>query len=63
MTLTQAQQRYIDRVNGCHTGHVSRVSNAAAKELKAWAREHGYDADVIHRDAKDMAELERNADE
>ena len=67
MNMIQAQQRYIDRVNGCHTGHRNRVSRAAWKELAKWAEQHGV-ADyeqrrAICKDAKDMAELERNADE
>lgn len=63
MTLTLAQERFIKRVNGCHTGHVRRVRRAAWKELSAWASDHGYDPKVVCRDADDMAKLERDADE
>jgi len=58
MTLIQAQQRYIDRAMTCHPGHQRRVRNAAAKELKIWAIKHGFDPDVVHKDAKDVLELE-----
>ncbi len=58
MTLVQAQQRYIDRATSCHPGHQRRVRNAAAKELKAWATKHGFDAVAVHKDARDMLELE-----
>ena len=63
MTLTQAQDRYIERANSCQTGHFRRVRRAAAKELRAWATRHGYDASVVWKDAHDMAELERNAED
>ena len=62
MTLIQAQQRYIDRAMSCYTGHVRRVRRAACAELKAWEQKHGYDADAIHRDARDMLELELAAE-
>lgn len=63
MTLIQAQMRYIERSMSCHTGHVRRVRRSAAKELKAWAVKHGYDPDVVHRDAKDMLELELSSED
>ncbi|WP_374514050.1 hypothetical protein [Niveibacterium sp.] len=62
-TLIQAQQRYIDRCLTAHPGHVRRVANAAAGELKAWATKRGYDPAAVHRDAKDMLELERASDD
>ncbi len=62
MTLIQAQQRYIDRGLSCHSGHIRRVRNAAASELKAWAIKHGYDANIVHRDAKDLLDLELRAE-
>lgn len=61
MTLVQAQERYIRRVNDCHTGHRRRVSRAAWSELYRWAEKHGMDGPAVCRDAKDMAELERNS--
>lgn len=67
MNLIQAQQRYIDRVNACHTGHHRRVARGARKELDSWLAKHGVadekQRDAICKDARDMAELERNADE
>lgn len=63
MTLIQAQQRYIDRVLRAHPSHQRRVARAARAELAAWARAHGMDADVVCRDAKDMAALEMMADD
>lgn len=63
LTLVQAQQRYIDRVNGCQTGHLSRVRRAAYRRLDAWAKAHGFDAKVVWRDAEDMALLERDSEE
>jgi hypothetical protein len=63
MTLIQAQEKYIARALSCNTGHSRRVRNAAAKELKEWASRHGYDAEIIHRDAKDMVALLLNSDE
>jgi hypothetical protein len=63
MTLTQAQTRYVERVNNCHPGHFNRVRASAAKELKLWAAKHGYDASVVWKDARDIAELERNSED
>lgn len=63
MTIVQAQQRYIDRAIACHPGHQRRVRNAAAKELKAWAVKHGFDPVAVHKDARDMLELELACDE
>lgn len=63
MTLIQAQDRYIQRVNGCHTGHRNRVSRAAWRELSRYAEQRGMDARKVCTDAKDMAQLERNAED
>lgn len=63
MTLIQAQQRYIDRVNGCHPGHARRVANAAWSQLFKWAEARGMDARAICRDAAETAALERNSDD
>lgn len=57
MTLVQAQQRYIDRVTACHSGHIKRVRRSARSELYAWAEARGFDARVVCRDAADMAQL------
>lgn len=62
-TIIEAQQRYIDRVNGCHTGHRRRVARAAWKELHRYATARELDAQQICIDARDMAELERNAED
>lgn len=62
MTLIEAQQVYIDRVNSCHPGHFRRVSRAAWAQLYAWAEKRGMDAYAICKDAKDMAALEQIAD-
>ncbi len=62
-TLIQAQQKYIDRVNQCHSGHFQRVSRAAWSELYQWAESKGMNARLVCQDAKDMALLERNSDE
>lgn len=63
MTLIQAQQRYIDRALRAHPGHQRRVRNAAATELRAWATKRGMDAQAIHKDARDMLELELACDD
>lgn len=63
MTLIQAQERYIQRVNSCHAGHLRRVERAAWRQLSQWAAKRGFDAAVICRDANDMARLERSCDE
>jgi hypothetical protein len=62
-TLIQAQQKYIDRVNGCHPGHQRRVARAAWSELFKWAESRGMDARPVCQDAKDMARLEQECDE
>lgn len=63
MTLIQAQQRYIDRVNSCHPGHARRVARSAWAQLFKWAEAHGMAAAIICRDAADVAALERNSDD
>lgn len=63
MTLIQAQDRYIQRVNGCHTGHRRRVTRAAWRELSGYAEQHGMNARQVCIDARDMAELKRNAED
>ena len=63
LTLVQAQDRFIERVLACHTGHVRRVRRAAWHKLAEWARKHGYDATVVCRDADDVLKLEQAADE
>ncbi|TYK74142.1 hypothetical protein FSY45_20090 [Comamonas sp. Z1] len=62
MTLTQAQQRYIDRVNSSHPGHARRVSRSAWAQLSKWAQARGMNAQAVCQDAKDIAKLEANAD-
>lgn len=63
MTLIQAQQRYIERVNTCHPGHLRRVERAAWKQLFQWAAKRGLTASVVCKDADDMAVLERSSDD
>jgi predicted GNAT superfamily acetyltransferase len=63
MTLIQAQQKYIDRVNGCHPSHQRRVARAAWAELFKWAESRGMDAKTVCNDAKDVAALEQGSEE
>lgn len=66
MTLIQAQQRYIDRVNSCHAGHRARVSRSAWTQLFNWALSRGFDeveSKHICLQARDVANLERNAED
>lgn len=63
MTLIQAQDRYVKRVLACHPGHVRRVRRGAWRELAKWALKHGYDAQIVCRDADDVLKLERAAEE
>jgi hypothetical protein len=66
MTLIQAQQRLIDRVNHCHPDHRRRVINGAASELRAYLTRIGVPMEqhrAIVRDAIDMVNLEAIADE
>lgn len=63
LTLVQAQDRYVERVLACQTGHARRVRRGAWRELAAWAREHGYDAQIVCRDADDVLKLEQAAEE
>lgn len=60
LTLTQAQERLINRVVEAHQGHQKRVLSAARKQLFAWAIAGGYtqdDAIVVCNDACDMLSL------
>jgi hypothetical protein len=63
MTLIDAQQRYIDRVNGCHPGHQRRVKRSARLQLSRWAERRGFNSAVVVEDADDMARLEANSDD
>lgn len=64
LTLIEAQNRYIARVNSAHAGHIRRVSRAAWSELYTWAEKGGYaNPAQICKDAKDMAALELLADD
>lgn len=66
MSLVQAQQRLIDRLNRCHPGHRARVKRAACRELRAYLARIGTPEDqraAIVRDALDMAELESKAED
>lgn len=64
LTLIEAQQRLIDRVNQCHSGHRRRVTRGAARELRRFLASVGFPAhqhDAIVRDALDVAKLEETA--
>lgn len=66
MTLIQAQQRLIQRINNCHPGHQARVRRSACRELTAYLERTGTPKDqraAIVRDALDMAKLEAGSDE
>lgn len=65
MTLIQAQQRLIERINNCHPGHQARVRRSAIRDFRRYLLRTktppGQIADVI-RDALDMAKLEARAE-
>ncbi|MBV5676210.1 hypothetical protein [Zoogloea sp.] len=61
LTLTQAQQRYIDRVKELAPGCGKRIAVGARLELSRWAKRHGFDQTVVLNDARDMVQLERDA--
>ena len=63
MTLIQAQEKFISRVNSCHPGHTKRVRRAAWAELYRWAECKGMDAKAVCKDASDIAALELACDE
>jgi hypothetical protein len=66
MRMVEAQDQYIARVNGCQPGHRNRVSRSAWKQLYLWAESKGFppnDCRVVCQEARDMAELERNAED
>ena len=65
MTLIQAQQRLIDRLNRCHPGHRARVQRGAAGELRRYLSRIGVTgalAQQVVRDAIDVANLELRSD-
>lgn len=66
MSLIQAQEKLIQRVNACHPGHRRRVIAGAGAELRRYLSRIGVPADqhrAIVRDAIDMANLELLADD
>lgn len=68
MTLIQAQQLYIDRVNNPnnHPGHLRRVRRGAWRQLYDWATQQGSSpeqARQVCQDARDVADLERDAED
>ena len=66
MTLIQAQDRYIGRINACHPGHFRRVKRSAWSQLYQWAVKRGYakqDAVVICDEADQVATLQRNSED
>jgi hypothetical protein len=63
VTLIQAQDRYISRVCACHPGHINRVRRSARRELHQWAAARGFNAEMVCRDASDMANLQSASDE
>jgi hypothetical protein len=62
LTLTQAPQRYIDKVKGLRPGCGKRIAVAARLELSRWAKRHGFDIAVVLNDARDMMQLEMDAE-
>lgn len=68
LTMIQAQDRYIARVNNpdTHPGHQKRVQRSAANQLYQWATKRGYNADVaviIVDEARQVAKLIRNSED
>jgi hypothetical protein len=68
MNLIQAQEAYIEQVNRCvrPKDRASRVRRAAGRRLRAYLERIGVTGELAHqvcRDAWDMAELERNAND
>jgi hypothetical protein len=68
LTLIQAQERYIERVNRCEfpKRRGNAVRRAAGRQLSEYLTKIGVpDAQqgAIIRDAWDMAELERNTED
>jgi hypothetical protein len=66
MNLIAAQDAYIETCLTGHPGHAARRANAAARKLHAWAISKGYTADEakqIVQDARDVRNLQRNADD
>lgn len=66
MSLIQAQERLISRVNACHPGHRRRVMRGAYAELRRYLARIGVVGELAHavaRDAIDMANLELIAEE
>jgi len=68
MTLIQAQQRYVNRVNDPNNnpGHLRRVRRGASNQFYKWARGRGIpetEISILLNDAIDMAKLERDAEE
>lgn len=66
MTLIQAQDKLISRVNVCHPGHRRRVIRGAAAELRRYLTRIGTPVEqqaAVVRDAIDMANLELASDE
>ena len=65
MTLIQAQERLISRINSCHPGHRNRVIRSAAYQLRTYLASRGTSDDIarqVVRDAIDMANLEAGAE-
>lgn len=66
MTLIQAQEKLIARVNASHPGHRRRVIRGAGAELRKYLARIGVPSEqqgAIVRDAIDMANLEYVCDE
>ena len=73
MTLTQIQEQYIETVNAGiarwshrkNGGHADRVRRGAFHQAEKQLNRLGFNQDQIKqaiKDARDMAELERNAE-
>ncbi len=66
LTMIQAQDRFIARINNCHPGHYNRVQRSASRQLYQWALDRGYDkgdAFVILDEARQVAQLQRNSED
>lgn len=66
MTLIQAQERYIERIQNAHPGHVNRVRRSARKQLGAYLEKQQTPQAtrlLCIKDAEDMLALEQNAED
>lgn len=62
MNLVQAQRRFIEKMKPALREHNKRQAVGARLELCRWAKRNGCDPIVVLNDARDVLELERNAE-